>query len=654
MWEYAWSLFWESLYTWWIYLRRGFDVIQGCNPPDDIVLVALPFKLFGVKYIFDHHDTSPELYTAKGGTQGLLYKLLLWLETVTYRFSDVLLVTNESYKELAITRGRRSAEDVFIVRNGPNPQTFKAVPPNAALRNGKRYLVGYVGCMNYQDGLDILVEVAEYIEGLGRTDVGFVCMGTGPELPELRQIVRERNLAQMIHFTGRVPDSELLETLSTADICVNPDRPCEMNDISTMIKIMEYMALGKPIVQFESKEGRFSAQQASLYADKADPIRSFAGKILWLLDRPEERKRMGEFGRTRVETELAWQHSVPSLLAAYDRALGGSAQGQQENISLASIPSMTTPLSGPLEVRRDAVYVLITPARNEAGFIGKTIESVVHQTLLPLKWVIVDDGSTDNTAAIVRRYLPEHPWMELVQMPQQRDRSFAAKVGAFNAGFERVKGLGWEVIGNLDADISFGPDHFEFLMGKFAADARLGVAGTVFRQEDYSSDKDSFEGRNHVAGGCQLFRRRCWEEIGGYIPHRAGGVDWVAVITARMKGWRTESFRERWFFHYRRLGTAERGVFSSLFSYGKKDYYLGGHPVWELFRVAYRSTKQPFITGGLAVGLGYCWAFLSRAPRPISSELMAFHRKEQMTKLRAIVKSLARLRRIDSFTLVEN
>jgi poly-beta-1,6-N-acetyl-D-glucosamine synthase len=307
-----------------------------------------------------------------------------------------------------------------------------------------------------------------------------------------------------------------------------------------------------------------------------------------------------------------------------------------------------------LDQRLKPLYVLITPARNEEAFIEKTLESVIRQTVLPTRWVIVDDGSTDSTVQIVRSYLAQFPWMELVQMPQRRDRSFAAKVGAFNAGYERVKKLQWEIIGNLDGDISFAPDHFEFLAGKFAADDTLGVAGTVFKEEGYSSDRDSFEGRTHVAGQCQLFRRQCWEQIGGYIPHRAGGIDWMAVITARMMGWKTESFRERWFFHYRRLGTAERGVVASLFSYGEKDYYLGGHPIWELFRVAYRTVKRPFIIGGLALGLGYCWAFLRRVPRPISGELMAFHRKEQMTKLRAILRSLVRFKRVDNFTLAQN
>jgi poly-beta-1,6-N-acetyl-D-glucosamine synthase len=296
-------------------------------------------------------------------------------------------------------------------------------------------------------------------------------------------------------------------------------------------------------------------------------------------------------------------------------------------------------------------YVLITPARNEEALIGKTIESVIHQTVLPTKWVIVDDGSTDRTADIVRRYLARHPWIEMVQMPQRRDRSFAAKVQAFNAGYEKISRLPYEIIGNLDGDISFDKDHFEFLGRKFSEDMTLGVAGTIFREEGYSSEKDSFEGHKHVSGQCQLFRRKCWEEIGGYIPHRAGGIDWMAVTTARMMGWKTESFREKSFFHHRHLGTAERSVLASLFSYGEKDYYLGGHPVWELFRVAYRALKPPYLFGGLALGLGYCWALLRRTPRPVSRELMAFHRKEQMAKLRAILRSLLKFRRVDNFKI---
>ena len=229
------------------------------------------------------------------------------------------MATNNSYKELAITRGGVAPDKVFVVRNGPDPRTFKAVPPNPALKDGKRYLIGYVGVMNVQDGLDILIDVAQCIKNLGRQDIRFVCVGSGPELQTLREIVVEKDLVGTMHFTGRVSDQELLEILSTAEVCVNPDRPCEMNNISTMIKIMEYMALSKPIVQFDSKEGKFSAQEASLYAGRQDREADFANKILWLLDRPEERKRMGEFGRRRIEKELAWEYSVQHLLAAYQK-----------------------------------------------------------------------------------------------------------------------------------------------------------------------------------------------------------------------------------------------------------------------------------------------------------------------------------------------
>ncbi len=328
LWEYGGALFWEFLYTWWIYFRRGFHVIQGCNPPDNIFLVALPFKLLGVKYIFDNHDSNPELYLSKYGKKNFLYKVLVRLEKLTYRSSDAVMVTNASYQGLAVNRGFVAAENVFIVRNGPNLETFRAVAPNDRLKDGKRYMVGYVGCMGSQDGLDILVEVAEYLKKSGRNDVRFVCVGEGSELPRLRQMVKDKDVADMMTFTGRISDADLLEVLSTADVCVNPDRPCEMNNISTMIKIMEYMALAKPIVQFESKEGRFSASEASLYADKVDQVPDFASKILWLLERPEERKRMGAFGRQRIETELAWDYSIPNLLGAYQTALDPRGPGR--------------------------------------------------------------------------------------------------------------------------------------------------------------------------------------------------------------------------------------------------------------------------------------------------------------------------------------
>jgi glycosyltransferase involved in cell wall biosynthesis len=296
-------------------------------------------------------------------------------------------------------------------------------------------------------------------------------------------------------------------------------------------------------------------------------------------------------------------------------------------------------------------YVLITPSRNEEKFIRKTLDSMVAQTLLPVRWVIVDDGSTDHTGEIAADYARHYPWIEVVHRPQHLDRNFAGKVHAFNAGFERVRLLEFEVVGNLDSDLSFDADYLKFLMQKFAENPKLGVAGTPFIENSYDSARDSFEGENHVAGGCQLFRRKCWEEIGGYVPNRAGGIDWVAVTTARMKGWTTRSFLEKRFNHYRSLGTAGRGVLAALFSYGEKDYYLGNSPIWEMFRVAYRMMKQPLLFGGLAVMAGYFSAALRRMKRAVSPELMRFHRREQMEKLKAILSSAFRFKKVDNFRL---
>ena len=295
-------------------------------------------------------------------------------------------------------------------------------------------------------------------------------------------------------------------------------------------------------------------------------------------------------------------------------------------------------------------YVLITAARNEEAFIKKTLDSVITQTVLPERWIIVDDGSTDRTAEIVESYTKRHPWIQLLRRPQRLDRNFAGKVQAVNAGLDQVRSLQFEIVGNLDADISFERDYMEFLLQRLSEDPELGVAGTPFTQDGgYDSARDSFEGDNYVAGPCQLFRYQCFQEIGGYVPNPAGGVDWIAVMTARMKGWKVKAFSEKRFHHYRTLGTAGRGTLGALFSYGEKDYYLGGSPLWQLFRVAYRMGKKPVLLGGLALLSGYVWAAFRRAQRAVSPELQRFHRQEQMKKLRAIFCTLLRFEKVNSF-----
>ena len=297
-------------------------------------------------------------------------------------------------------------------------------------------------------------------------------------------------------------------------------------------------------------------------------------------------------------------------------------------------------------------YILITPAWNEEKNIERLIRCVISQTILPLRWVIVSDGSTDRTDEIVKQYMDGHDWIDLVRLPEHRDRQFAAKVSAFNAGYKTVRQLPHKIIGNLDADLSFDNSYLEYLITKFKENPDLGVAGTPFIEDDgYSSNKDSFEGGKHVAGGCQLFSRACFEEIGGYIPNKEGGIDWIAVTTARMKGWTTQTFPDKYFHHHRSLGTGKSNKLKSIFNYGRKDYYLGNHPLWECCRVLFRLFKKPYVIGGVVTLCGFLWAAITRMKRPISKELMRFHRSEEMRKLKAILWQIIRYRKIDKYQL---
>jgi glycosyltransferase involved in cell wall biosynthesis len=316
--EYAIALASTFALAWRVLLTRGFDVIHACNPPDLLFLVGAFFKALGKKFVFDHHDLNPELYEAKFGRRDFFHHLLLKLEYWTFRAADISIATNESYRRIAIERGRMSLDRVFVVRSGPSLERLKILPPDDRLKCGRRYLIGYVGVMGKQEGIDYLLRAARHIVlDLGRSDVHFGLVGGGTSLEAMKALAQELGVADFVTFTGRVPDGELLEMLNTADVCVNPDVANEMNDKSTMNKIMEYMALGKPIVQFDLAEGRYSAQQASLYARKNDAS-DFAEKIVDLLDDPVRRAQMGTFGRRRVEDELQWRHEAPKLLAAYD------------------------------------------------------------------------------------------------------------------------------------------------------------------------------------------------------------------------------------------------------------------------------------------------------------------------------------------------
>jgi len=318
--EYGLSLFWEFVLAIRVALERGFDIIHACNPPDTIFLIARFFRLFGKRFIFDHHDINPELYEAKFQRRDRWYWLLLRLERWTFATADVSIATNESYRRIAIERGGMQPDRVFVVRSGPDLRHIQPAAACSELRRGHRYLVAYVGVIGRQEGLDLLLRSIDFMRSkLKRNDVQFVIVGDGTELDSLKRLSSELAIDDCVDFTGRVSDAKLWQVLNSADVCVNPDRATAMNDMSTMNKILEYMAFGKPIVQFDLKEGRYSAGDASLYA-APDDVEDFAAKLSTLLDDSELRNTMGVEGRRRVENELAWHHQVPALLSAYSKA----------------------------------------------------------------------------------------------------------------------------------------------------------------------------------------------------------------------------------------------------------------------------------------------------------------------------------------------
>lgn len=318
--EYGTAIYWEFRLAQRVWREQGFDIVHICNPPDLLFLTASWFKLFrGVRVVFDHHDINLEMYEAKYGRRDFFYYGLSLCERLTFATADMVISTNESYREIALTRGHKKPQDVVVVRSGPDLSRFRPVPQDPSFRQSRKYLVGYVGVMGEPEGIDYLLESVHYIVYTKqRQDIHFMLIGSGPMFDKLQVMSEQLGVAEFVEFTGRIPDEELLARLSSCDVCVNPDKKMPYNDYSTMNKIMEYMAMGKPIVQFDLLEGKCSAAAASLYANGND-TKDFADKILELLENPERRQQMGELGRQRMEEKLEWRHQAPKLLAAYEK-----------------------------------------------------------------------------------------------------------------------------------------------------------------------------------------------------------------------------------------------------------------------------------------------------------------------------------------------
>jgi glycosyltransferase involved in cell wall biosynthesis len=303
--------------------EQGFDVLQVCNPPDIFFLLGAYYRRRGKGFIFDHHDLFPESveYRYKGASGKLMHWLAVLFERWTFRAANVVISTNESYKRVAVKRGQLDPEDVYVVRNGPELDFIKDIVPDLSLKNGLRHLACFVGVMGVEDGLGPMMEAIRYVvQDLGRTDIQFVLMGDGRQRYHAVERVSEWNLEEQVLLPGRVPDSDVQRYLSTADICLSPDPYTPLNNLSTMNKIIEYMAFGKPVVSFDLKEARVSAGEAAVYVPCGD-VHGFGDAIVQLLDDPQRRDQMGQLGRQRVLAKLAWDHQKQILCEAYEAAL---------------------------------------------------------------------------------------------------------------------------------------------------------------------------------------------------------------------------------------------------------------------------------------------------------------------------------------------
>jgi len=301
-----------------VYRRHGFDAIQACNPPDLLFLIAIFYKLlFGTKFVFDHHDISPELYEAKFGRRGLLHKSLLFFERCTFRLADVSIATNDSFKDIAVARGKMRPENVWVVKSFPDLARFHRVPADPSIKRGRDHLIGYVGVMGRQDGVEYLVRAIHHIVVTrGRTDIGCVIIGNGPEVERLKSIAAELDVSRFIEFTGFLSGSPLLTCLSTIDVGVIPDPPNSYNDKISMNKVFEYMSLGIPFVQFDVAEGRSAAGEAAFVAETANGV-ALGDALIHLIDSPEQRREMSDYGRTKAAQDFQWSTAESALLDAY-------------------------------------------------------------------------------------------------------------------------------------------------------------------------------------------------------------------------------------------------------------------------------------------------------------------------------------------------
>jgi biofilm PGA synthesis N-glycosyltransferase PgaC len=626
--------------------RRRYSIVEINTLPDFLVFAAIGAKLMGATVILDMHEIAPEFYMSKYGIpeDSAAVRLVKFLERISFGFADHVITINEPIEDLLNRRGLPRSKST-VVMNAADEARFRspaAAPVAATAPRSPTFVMMYHGTLTKIYGLDIAVEALAMAHP-DMADAELWILGSGPEAGALAALAERRGIGPKVKLLGQIAAADVPAWLQRCDVGILPIRRDVFLEFASPNKLPEYIIAGKAVIVSHLKAIRhYFGPDALAYFEPNNPA-DLARQMVALFRDPALCRRLADRAREEY-VPIRWEVMKRRYLDLIDgiarpvpeapepsrtgasTALAGQRPGTQptglRNAAIASLPA----------------YVLITPAHNEAQFIERTIQSVVAQSVRPLKWVIVSDGSTDGTDQIVGRHAARHDWIELLTLPARTRRNFAGKVAAFNAGYARTAGLEYDVIGNLDGDVSFEEDYLAFLIGKFAENPRLGVAGTPYLEDDALHD-DRFKSPAHVSGACQLFRRACFEDIGGYAPVKSGGIDLIALLSAQAKGWQTRRFDEKTCRHHRSVGSGQHaGICARLLNHGRKDYLLGSHPGFEVFRGVYQMKRWPYVIGGALMLIGYFWALVSGAERSMPEELIELRRSDQLQRLKDVVR----------------
>jgi glycosyltransferase involved in cell wall biosynthesis len=626
--------------------QQPYDVVHVHNVPDFLVFAAASPKWQGVPIILDIHDLLPEFYASKFkiSYSSFLFKLLTLTELCSTAFSSHVIIANDLWRDRLVARSSRK-EKCSVVRNRPDLSIFIEQSGREKGKNDK-FLLTYPGSLNWHQGLDIAIRafasIADQVP-----DAEFHIYGEGPARPSLMTLANELGMAGRVIFHDLLPTREIAQVMAATDLAIEPKRATSaFGNEALSTKILEFMSLGVPVIACRTKIHDYYYDDSIIQYYENDDEVELAKQILRLKDDPDRRNYLVANAK-KYAKENTWDARKGEYLDLVDSLIRRRTPIAASNVIATEhrSPSATTlPNSceeGDSSIKSRAKedisrYALLTSAHNEELLIGKTIESVISQTIVPVRWVIVSDGSTDHTDEIVRSYCVRYPFIRYFRLEQHESRGTISKVNALTFAYKDLQDVEYDLVGNLDADVSFGDVYFEMLLKQFQLNPSLGIGGGLIYEEIGGEFRSRISNSiTSVAHAAQLVRRQCYEGIGQYVALKYGGEDWYAEINARMLGWCVQAFPDLRVMHHRPTGGAD-WVLRHRFGEGKMDYSVGSHPAFELLKCVRRVPESPIALGAFARFIGFCWSYVGSEGRLVSPEFVNYLRREQKYKIKAL------------------